>query len=353
MLLKNAVVNNKKCDILIENKTIKQVADNISGDGVDLKGKTVIPGLIDIHTHGILGFDTMDGSLEEISIELAKRGTTSFLPTTMTESTEKLLLLNNKSLSVSGANIIGFHFEGPFISKNHKGAQDEKNIKMPNYNWLKQFKNVKMITLAPELDRANELINKIKDDIVVCIGHTDCDKDTALLAIKNGAKCLTHIYNAMLEFDHRNPGPIGAAVEENIYAQIICDGLHIDKSVVLATYKTFGADKLILISDSIRPAYMPDGKYNCGGLEVTMKNNEARLEDGTIAGSTKSLFDCVKKAQEFGIPFSDAVKMASETPAKLLGIKKGKIEHSYDADLVVLDKNNNIENVIIRGEFIK
>lgn len=353
MLLKNAIVNNKKCDILIENKIIKYVDECILGDGVDLKCKTVIPGLIDIHIHGLLGFDTMDGSLEEISLELAKCGTTSFLPTTMTESTEKLLLANNQNLSVSGANIIGFHFEGPFISKIHKGAQDEKNIKMPNYNWLKQFHNIKMITLAPELSGANELINKIKNDIIVCIGHTDCDKDTALLAIKNGAKCLTHIYNAMPEFNHRNVGPIGAAVEENIYAQIICDGLHIDKSVVLSTYKTFGINKLILISDSIRPAYMPDGEYNCGGLKVIMKNNEARLENGIIAGSTTCLFDCVKKAVEFGIPFEDAVKMASETPAKLLGLKKGKIKSGYDADLIILDENKNIDNVIVRGEFIK
>ena len=182
--------------------------------------------------------------------------------------------------------------------------------------------------------------------------HTDCDYETAICVIDNGAKCLTHTYNAMPTLHHRNPGPIGAAVEKHIYAQLICDGFHISKPVVLATYKIFGADRLTLISDSIRSAGLPDGEYESGGLKVFLKDGAARLADGTIAGSSATLFDCVKTAVKFGIPFDDAVKMASETPANMLGIKKGRIEKGYDADLLIVDDEINLKTVIIGGKVL-
>ena len=187
-------------------------------------------------------------------------------------------------------------------------------------------------------------------ECVVSLGHTDCDYETAISAINNGAKCLTHTYNAMPPLHHRNPGPIGAAFEKHIYAQLICDGFHISKPVVLAAYKMFGADRLTLISDSIRSAGLPDGEYESGGLKVILKDGAARLQDGTIAGSSATLLDCVKTAVKFGIPFEDAVKMASETPANMLGIKKGRIEKGYDADLLIVDNEINIKTVIMGGK---
>ena len=210
-----------------------------------------------------------------------------------------------------------------------------------------------MVTIAPESEGSAEFIRAVTPECIVSIGHTDCTYETALEAIENGASCLTHTYNAMPPFHHRNPGPIGAAFEKHIYAQIICDGFHISKPVVLATYKMFGADRMVLISDSIRSAGLPDGEYESGGLKVFLKDGAARLADGTIAGSSATLLDCVKKAVEFGIPLDDAVRMASRTPAELLGVKKGRIEPGYDADLLITDRELNIKTVITAGKVFR
>lgn len=350
MILKNANVFGRIIDIPIENGKISNGAD---GEAFDLHSMTVIPGMVDVHIHGLCGIDTMDADFDRLSTELAKRGTTSFLPTAMTMDDGSLMKISNADTKTSGARVLGLHFEGPYISANRKGAQDERNIKEPNIRHFNKFKNVKMMTLAPEKANSMDFIRKVSDKCVISLGHTDCDKQTALNAFDSGAKCLTHMYNAMPPFSHRAPGPIGAAVEKNAYAQLICDGLHVDRSVVIAAYRTFGTERLVLISDSIRPAYCDDGEYNCGGLNVTMKDNVARLSDGTLAGSSACLFDCVKKAVSFGIPFYDAVKCASQTPAELIGVKKGRIEVGYDADLLVLDNEMNIKAVIIGGSFFE
>ena len=349
MIIYNAEIKGSLKSIVIKNGIIADISDNVKKGDINADGNRVIPGLIDVHTHGCVGLDTMDADFEPMCRFYAEHGTTSFLPTTMTMDYDALKRVTNAKTDFKGANILGFHFEGPYISPKHKGAQNEKYIKNPSVEDFKQFKNVQMITLAPELQGAMEFIKAVTPDCVVSIGHTDCDYETALNAIENGALCLTHTYNAMPSFHHRNPGPIGAAFEKHIYAQLICDGLHISKPTVLATYKMFGADRLTLISDSIRCAGLPDGEYESGGLKVFLKEGAARLADGTIAGSSATLLDCVKTAISFGIPFDDAVKMASETPANMLGIKKGRIEEGYDADLLIVDKELGIKNVVIGG----
>ena len=192
-------------------------------------------------------------------------------------------------------------------------------------------------------------IRAVSPKTKVALGHTDCSYETALEAIENGASCLTHTFNAMPPLHHREPGPIGAAVEKGIYAQIICDGFHVAKPVILAAYKLFGPDRLILISDSLPCAGLPEGRYVSGGLPVVQSGGVARLEDGTLAGSSVMLIDCVKTAISFGIPRQDAVRMASQTPAELLGIKKGRIEAGYDADLLLVDEDLHVHAVIIGG----
>ncbi len=350
MNINNALFGEKKVNIEIKDGKIAAFSDTPLENALDACGKRVIPGLIDVHTHGCVGLDTMDADFEKMCAFYASHGTTSVLLTTMTMDYESLERVTAAATNFGGAQILGFHFEGPYISPKQKGAQNEAYIKAPNIEEYKRFKNVKMVTVAPEMAGSMEFIKEISKNQVVSLGHTACDYETALLAIENGAKCLTHTYNAMPPFHHRNAGPIGAAFEKNIYAQLIVDGFHISKPVVLATYKMFGAERVVLISDSIRPAGMPDGEYESGGLKVILKDGAARLTDGTIAGSTATLWDCVKTAVNFGIDFDDAVRMASTTPAEMLGINKGKVEIGYDADLLVIDDDMNIQNVIIAGE---
>lgn len=353
MIIYNADINGELKSIVTENGKIASVGDNRRNGDIDACGNRLIPGLIDVHTHGCIGMDTMDADFEPMCRFYAEHGTTSFLPTTMTMGYESLLKVTNAKTDFKGADILGFHFEGPYISEKHKGAQNEKYIKDPDIEGFSQFGNVKMITIAPERQGSMEFIKAVTPDCIVSIGHTDCDYDTANEAIKNGASCLTHMYNAMPPFHHRNPGPIGAGFVNRIYTQVICDGFHISRPGVLAAYKMFGADRMILISDSIRSAGLPDGEYESGGLRVFLKDGAARLADGTIAGSSATLLDCVKTAVRFGIPFSDAVRMASRTPAEMLGIKKGQITPGFAADLLIVDKNIDIKAVIINGEVFK
>lgn len=350
MVIYNALIDGELKSVVTADGKISAVNENVTNGDINAGGNRVIPGLIDVHTHGCIGMDTMDADFEPMCRFYAEHGTTSFLPTTMTMDYDSLLRVTNAKTDFKGANILGFHFEGPYISEKHKGAQNEKYIKNPSVEEFSRFKNVKMITLAPEKAGSIEFIKAVTPECVVSIGHTDCDFETADEAIKNGAYCLTHTYNAMPPFHHRNSGPIGAGFVNHIYAQLICDGFHISKPVMLATYKMFGPDRMTLISDSIRSAGLPDGEYESGGLKVFLKDGAARLADGTIAGSSATLLDCVKTAVGFGIPFDDAVRMASRTPAEMLGVNKGRIEPGYDADMLIVDESINLKTVIINGE---
>lgn len=342
--LRNAMVFGKLVDIEIDGGKITKVGKSDAEAGMDVEELNVVPGLIDTHIHGCMGCDTMDGdmiSLGKIAEYLFDHGITSWLPTTMTMDMEKIKAAVSRPFDLKfGAAVLGYHMEGPYINETRKGAQNAKFIKAPDIDDLKEMPLVKKITLAPELPGAAEFIEKCGR--IVSLGHTDADYDCAKDAFSKGAKCLTHTFNAMPPFHHRNPGPIGAAIDSDAYVEVICDGLHLSRSAVMMLYRTFGADRMILVSDSMRATGLSDGEYEFGGQRITVKDSVARCEDGTIAGSTTNLFDCVKKAMEFGIPAEDAFKMASETPAKLLGVKKGKIEVGYDADLLITDKNYNI-----------
>ena len=351
MILKNLLFEGNLTDITIENGTITAVTPaSGSGEGMDCTGLEVIPGLVDMHTHGCVGKDTMDGEFAEMSAFLAENGTTAWLPTTMTQSYEAIKKVTEGNRNVKGAQILGFHMEGPYINAKKKGAQNGKFIRNPDLAEFKSLDGMKVVTIAPELDGSMEFIKEC--GALVCIGHTDADYDTCIKAIEAGANCLTHTFNAMPGIHHRNPGPIPAALEKNIYVQAITDGLHLHPAVVMMLYKMFGADRMVIISDAMRATGLGDGIYEFGGQDIEVKDGVARTMDGAIAGSTSTLWRCVQQAVRFGVPFADAVKMATRTPADMIGEpKKGRIEPGADADLVLLDKNREISRVMIAGEF--
>ncbi len=355
MILKNAKVNGKVLDIKINNGVIVAFNEATENENViDLNGYDTYPGLIDIHSHGCIGLDTMDAyGLSEMSEYQAKNGVTSWMPTTMTmDYTDIEKTVSQDISSVKGAEILGFHMEGPYISKEFKGAQNGKHIKDPNIAEFRSLKSIKMVTVAPELSGAMDFIRSC--NAIVSLGHTSADYATGMEAFRCGAKCLTHVFNAMPPLHHRAPSVIGAAIESDGYVQVICDGYHIHKSVITALYRTFGSDRMILISDSMRATGMPDGEYQFGGQIITVKNKIARTDSGSIAGSTHDLFSCVRKAVEFGIPKSDAFKMASYTPATLIEAKnKGRIEIGADADLISVDSNMNLVFSMAKGKIYK
>lgn len=351
MTIGNVIVGKAKCDIKIKNGKIAEICPagaSAEGDYVDMGGRKAYPGLIDIHIHGAVGDDTMDGRLNAISDYLAENGVTSWLPTTMTAPMDELRRLTSSLPSTGGAQVLGYHMEGPFISPEYAGAQNPEHISNMYEGALDGFENIKMITVAPELDGAIPFIKECEP--IVCIGHTGCDYDTAIKAIDAGAACLTHTFNAMKPLLHREPGPIGAAAERHVYAQLICDGIHVHKAAVLALYQLFGWDRLVLISDSMRATGLDDGVYDLGGQDMTVKEGVARTADGKLAGSTTNLLGCVKKAISFGIPEHEAFKMASLTPAQLLGLNKGRLEAGYDADILIVDDDLTPYKVIIGGK---
>lgn len=353
-LFKNLSINGEILDILCSDGKIEKIGKfdgNTKVNSVDFHGKRAFAGLVDIHTHGMGGIDTMDADFSKLPKLYASAGTTTVYPTTMTEPHEAIVKVLTADIPENGAKIGGIHLEGPYISEKRKGAQNADFIRNPDITEFKDYTQAKIITLAPELTGAIEYIKNT--DMLVCVGHTNADYETVSLSADAGARCVTHAFNAMPPLHHRLPSVIGAAFDKDMYIQVICDGKHIHPSVIRILYKLFGADRMILISDSVRATRLPDGKYEFGGQEMTVTNGTAIMPDGALAGSTSTLLDCVKCAIKFGIPEKDAFKMASETPAKMLGLNCGKIAEGYDCDLIVLDDNNNIDTVIINGKIFE
>ena len=355
----------------VENGKFAEVlAKNVPADAVDLKGARVIPGLIDVHTHGNSGEDFSDGSVEGLKKMLGyygRNGITSVAPASMTlpyEVLSKAFAAGaqlKKERPENCAKIMGAQMEGPFFSEKKKGAQNGEYLRNPDFEaFRKLFEEsgglVRIVDLAPELPGAVEFIQKAKELCTVSVAHTDATYDEAKAAYDAGATHLTHLYNAMPGIHHRKPGVIPAAAEnEKVRAELISDGLHVHPAAVRLAFRIFGAERMVLISDSLRCCGMPDGKYELGGQDVFLAGGVARLADGTIAGSATNLFGCMQRAISFGIPAEDAIRAATWNPACAIGAEKeiGSIAPGKWADFVVCDENFELTSVYIDGKLIK
>lgn len=350
-------------DLELENGRIKNVGEKLSYTAedmaVDCEGYTVIPGFVDVHIHGCGGADTCDGSREAIDTMarfLLQKGVTSFCPTTMTtdrETIEGALLAAKECMEApveDGARVVGVNMEGPFISREKKGAQLEEAIVAPDLALFRHFyelsgKAVKLIALAPEQPGGYEFAKEAKELCAVSIAHTTANYEEAKRSFDCGVTHATHLFNAMSGLNHRDPGVVGAVFDdERVLAELICDGIHIHPVVLRTAFRELG-DRVLVISDSMRANGLPEGEaFDLGGQMVTVKNGKATLEDGTIAGSVTNLHQEVKNLISYGIPFEQAVKAATLIPARSIGMEGeiGIIETGKRADLVVLDDSLNI-----------
>lgn len=354
---------------IVSQEVYEKECSTASGNEIvtDAAGNYVIPGLTDIHFHGCMGSDCCDGTVEAFQTiaryELSQ-GITSITPATMTMSEEVLSEICRAAKTYrdtadeNAADFCGLYMEGPFINAAKKGAQNEKYITPADTAMLNRLQDLsdnmlRTVAIAPETAGAMDFIRENSSRVNISIAHTAADYDTAKEAIACGASQLTHTYNAMPPFSHRAPGPIGAAADDDhCRAELICDGIHIHPAVVRTTFKMFGDDRIIFISDSMRAAGLADGQYDLGGQNVTVKGNLAVLEDGTIAGSVTNLMDCVRTAvHDMGIPFASAVKCAAVNPAKAVGIYDayGSLTPGKFANIVILDKNLDIKTVLHHG----
>ena len=330
-------------------------------DIIDAEGAYIVPGFIDIHTHGAAGEDFSDGktvSIKKLSGFYASQGVTSFLATTATLSENEYLEAAEKIRETeiyNGAKCLGLHLEGPFLSHEKKGSQNPVNLRNPDIRLFEKINKasgnkVKIITIAPELPNATEFIKEISKVCTVSLGHTTADYATAMKAFAAGASHLTHLFNAMPPMLHRTPGIIAAAADSGASVEIICDGIHIHPAAIRMAYRVFG-DKLNLISDSLRCAGMPNGSYMFAGQQINLKDGKATLSDGTIAGSAISLHTAVKNFVKFGMPLENAVYAASTAPADAINAKNiGRIAVGCSADILIFDKDLNITKVFINGK---
>lgn len=330
------------------------------GEVIDAEGLLVLPGLVDIHSHGAAGEDFSDGNPEGLKkiLQYEKRcGITSYCPTSMTFPKERLrqIFASIKGAQTEdGATVVGINMEGPFLDPAKKGAHVEKWIAAPDVAFVRELNQdadglVRLVTLAPNMDGAEEFIKEMHEEVCISLGHTAADYNCASRAMKLGAHHVTHLYNAMQPFGHRAPGLIGAAMDDpECMVEMICDGYHIHPSAIRAAFRLFGPERVILISDSMRATGMENGTYELGGQEVTVKDRKAVLKDGTLAGSATNLYGCMCKAVEFGIPLEQAIMAATANPARSIGIFDcvGSIRIGKQADLLLVSENFELKRVI-------
>jgi len=333
----------------------------IWAEPIDAKGLYLSAGFIDIHIHGSNGFDVMDATseaLEGIAKSIVQTGTTSFLATTMTMSQEDIerALENIQNFKATDtAKLLGVHLEGPFINPCKKGAQNEAYIQRPNFELIEPYmENVKMITLAPEMDGAKEFMNYLQEHyphVLLSIGHSDASYEQSKESFSMGISHATHLFNAMNPLHHREPGIVGAVLEsDRVSCDIIADLIHIHPSFFSMLYKV-KKENLLLITDAMRAGCLCAGVSEIGGQKVIVKDGEARLEDGTLAGSVLKMNEALRNFYKYAdISLPQLLAMVTSVPAKKLGLNLGRLAEGYPADFVLFDKEFEIHKVYIEGK---
>jgi len=366
----------KKAGLVIQQDKIQSIEkkENFSSEPLLVfpENYYLIPGFIDVHVHGADGFDVMDGTfeaLDRMSQALAAEGTTSFLATTMTASSEKIsrIVRNigdyiHQPREIKGAEVLGIHLEGPFISPQKVGAQNVKDILAPQMNCLRDWQaasgnTIKLVTLAPELPNSLEFIRFLKaQHIVASIGHTDASYAETMAAVDAGCSHVTHLFNAMRGIHQREPGVVTAALlSEKLSTELILDGVHLHPAIAELVLKVKSKEKIILVTDAMRAKCLTDGVYDLGGQSVTVKNNKASLSDGTLAGSVLKMSSAIQNMMKFTrCDLVDAIRFATVNPAKLLNIfdQCGSIAPQKIADLVVLDDKLNVVMTMVAGQIV-
>ena len=366
MLIKNAEIFTGRSflhgDIRF-GETIEEIGRINGPADLDAGGCYVIPGLVDIHTHGAMGEDFSDGKpegLPKMAEYYAAHGVTSYLATTMTLQEPVLKtameVIRGAKRPENGAKCAGIHLEGPFLGYAKRGAQAAENLHKPDAGMFHRLNEasggmVKLVTVACEEEGGLDFIREVSRTCTVSLGHSSADYDTAVEAFACGASHATHLFNGMDPIHHRKPGIIGAAFHAGASVELICDGLHIHPEVIRMVHQLYG-ERLNLISDSLRCAGMPDGDYELGGQPITVKSGKATLTGtDTLAGSSISVLDALRNVVSFGFSLPDAVYAASTAPARAVRLDDvGELAVGKRADMLLLNRSLELTGVIIDGK---
>lgn len=355
--------------VLLFNDTIVNIieescfAADFGTEIIDVQGRYISPGFINVHIHGCGGADAMDASpetLQKMCASLPKSGVTAFLPTTMTSSLpniyRSLVNIRQAMSRLGGARVLGAHMEGPFISRQFKGAQAAEHILEPRFSLLTDYTDVvKLITVAPEKLDGDFLLQCRAHNIIVSMGHTAADYNIAQQAIDGGISHATHLFNTYLPLHHRQPGAVGAALDSDIVCELIADNIHVHPMMQRLLYKMKRPDKLVLITDSMRACMLPDGESELGGQRVFVKNGEARLADGALAGSILLMNEAVRNFRHnTDASIVEVVRMAGLNQAQELELadRYGSLAVGKAADITVFDENINIFMTFVDGQIV-
>ncbi len=371
MLLTNGKIVTPDCsgficgNILIKDDTISEIGNIETADKIiDANGSYILPGLVDIHNHGSIGvhyaeLDSFGPALDFI----ASKGVTSILPTLGTNSIEALvpaiqnILEEKKRMTKTGASIEGIHLEGPFISSEKRGAMESPSPDCTFENFKRLIEagegEIKLMAIAPERENALDVIKEgVRLGVRMSLGHTNATYAEAMAGIEAGATHVTHVFNAMRSYNHREPGVLGAVLTEpSVMCETICDMVHLAPATVKLVHKTKGLDGMILISDSVRITGMPDGEYVVNGSKRIVKDGVSKTPTGTIAGSCFTMADGARRLVELGFSLADIARVGALNPARALGLDKkiGTLEKGKRADMIICDDRMNVERVILRG----